>query len=102
VTAPIEAISAAASILAPTVASAPIHTDAAPTTTFAAMMHPVAQANADLNVATASLDKMARGEPVEIHDVMIDLERARLDVLTVIQVRNKALEVYQDLMRMQV
>jgi flagellar hook-basal body complex protein FliE len=32
---------------------------------------------------------------------MISMERARLDVQTFVQVRNKLIESYQDLMRMQ-
>lgn len=56
------------------------------------------------NVASAelALQKLASGEPVELHDVMITLETARIGVQTFIQVRNRVLEVYQDLTRMQV
>jgi flagellar hook-basal body complex protein FliE len=44
---------------------------------------------------------LAAGKPVELHEVMISLEKARLSVQTFVQVRNKLVESYQDLMRMQ-
>ena len=44
---------------------------------------------------------LAAGRPVELHDVMIALERGRLAVQIFVQVRNRLVESYQDLMRMQ-
>jgi len=44
---------------------------------------------------------LADGRPVQLHDVMIALERGRLAVQTFVQVRNRLVESYQDLMRMQ-
>ena len=44
---------------------------------------------------------LAAGRPVELHDVMIALERGRLAVQTFVQARNRLVESYQDLMRMQ-
>lgn len=58
--------------------------------------------NADLTLAETSLQKLAAGEPVELHDVMIALETARIGVQTMVQVRNRMVEAYQDLMRMQI
>lgn len=58
--------------------------------------------NADLTLAEVSLQKLAAGEPVELHDVMIALETARIGVQTMVQVRNRMVEAYQDLMRMQI
>ena len=57
--------------------------------------------NASVGVAEASIRDLAAGKPVELHEVMIQLERARIDVQTFVQVRNKLIESYQDLMRMQ-
>ena len=45
--------------------------------------------------------ELAAGRPVELHDVMISLERGRLAVQTFVQARNRLVESYQDLMRMQ-
>lgn len=58
--------------------------------------------NQDLAAAETSLQKLASGEPVELHDVMISLETARISVQTMIQVRNRLVEAYQEVMRMQI
>ncbi|MEY2839157.1 MAG: hypothetical protein RJB60_1456 [Pseudomonadota bacterium] len=58
--------------------------------------------NGDLSVAERSLQRLSAGEPVELHDVMIALETARIGVQTMVQVRNRMVEAYQDLMRMQI
>lgn len=61
----------------------------------------VAGMNGDIRAAEVAMRDLAAGKPVELHDVMITLERARLSVQTFVQVRNKLIESYQDLMRMQ-
>lgn len=58
--------------------------------------------NQDLAAAETSLQKLAAGEAVELHDVMISLETARISVQTMIQVRNRLVEAYQEVMRMQI
>jgi flagellar hook-basal body complex protein FliE len=57
--------------------------------------------NTDMTGAEAALSKLAAGKHVEIHDLMIGMERARISVQTFVQVRNKLIDSYQDLMRMQ-
>jgi flagellar hook-basal body complex protein FliE len=42
------------------------------------------------------------GQPVEIHDLMIAMERASTAMQLTLQVRNKLLEAYQEINRMQV
>lgn len=42
------------------------------------------------------------GQPVEIHDVMIAMERASMAMNLTLQVRNKMLDAYQEVMRLQV
>ena len=46
-------------------------------------------------------DLMAN-RPVEIHDLMIAMERASTSMQLTMQVRNKVLEAYQEISRMQV
>ena len=76
---------------------------AAPASGFlAAMERAVESVNQDVAVAETSLQQLASGQPVEVHDVMIALEKARIGVQTVIQIRNRMVEAYQDLMRMQI
>lgn len=42
------------------------------------------------------------GQPVEPHDVMISMERASMAMQLTLQVRNKVLEAYQEINRMQI
>ncbi len=46
--------------------------------------------------------ELATGEPVDLHDVMISRETASLHMQLALQVRNKLVEAYQDVMRMQI
>ena len=57
--------------------------------------------NASVGTAETAMQNLASGKPAELHEVMISLERARLSVQTFVQIRNKLIESYQDLMRMQ-
>lgn len=46
--------------------------------------------------------RMAAGEPIDLHEVMLARETASLQFQLAVQVRNKLVEAYQDVMRMQV
>ncbi|MCP4572083.1 MAG: flagellar hook-basal body complex protein FliE [bacterium] len=48
------------------------------------------------------VDAMVAGEVTEVHDVMIASKEAQLAFELLLEVRNKLLEGYQELMRMQV
>jgi flagellar hook-basal body complex protein FliE len=60
----------------------------------------------DVNTKVAAADSQVRqlavGETTNIHQVMISLEKARLSLELVVQVRNKVLEAYQNMMQMQI
>jgi len=58
--------------------------------------------NEKIASAEQSLSGLATGETANLHAVMIELENARLAFQLALQVRNKLLEGYQDLMRMQI
>jgi flagellar hook-basal body complex protein FliE len=45
--------------------------------------------------------QLAAGMPVDLHDVMIAQDRAALSMDLAIQVRNKLVESYHEIMRMQ-
>lgn len=45
---------------------------------------------------------IASGGPAQIHDLMIATTKAQLGVDLLVQVRNKAVEAYQEIMRLQV
>lgn len=46
--------------------------------------------------------KLAVGEVQNLHEVMINMEEAKLSFQLLAQVRNRLLEAYQEVMRMQV
>lgn len=60
----------------------------------------------EINKAQIESDKMtealATGKNVELHDVMITAQKSSITLLTAVEVRNKAIEAYQEMMRMQV
>lgn len=56
----------------------------------------------NLTTADKQLQSLAMGDTQNLHQVMISLEEARLSFQLLLQVRNRALEAYQDVMRMQV
>ena len=47
-------------------------------------------------------EKLVKGENVDIHQVMIASQKASISLQLAIEVRNKAIEAYQEVMRMQV
>jgi flagellar hook-basal body complex protein FliE len=49
-----------------------------------------------------AIQKLATGENRNLHETMIAVEKASISFLFMSQVRNKALEAYQEVMRMQV
>lgn len=59
-----------------------------------------------VNKAQIESDKMtealATGKNIELHDVMITAQKSSITLLTAVEVRNKAIEAYQEMMRMQV
>lgn len=76
--------------------------DGAAAGAFARLMQSqLGELNASMGAAETAMSDLAAGKAVELHDVMIALERARISVQTFIQVRNKLVESYQDVMRMQ-
>jgi flagellar hook-basal body complex protein FliE len=58
--------------------------------------------NEDLAQADAGLQRLAAGDAQNLHQVMIALEEARLGLQLAVQVRNRLLEAYQEVLRMQV
>lgn len=60
------------------------------------------EVNAQLLASQADLQRLAVGEASSLHEVMVRLEESRIALQLMLQVRNRALEAYQDVMRMQV
>ncbi|WP_137939833.1 flagellar hook-basal body complex protein FliE [Chitinivorax sp. B] len=61
----------------------------------------VQQVSQQIAVADQGLQKLAMGDASNLHHVMLQLEEAKLSVQLFVQVRNRMLEAYQDVMRMQ-
>jgi flagellar hook-basal body complex protein FliE len=62
----------------------------------------VSELNAQLVTAEQGIQKLAAGTAENLHDVMLQLEQARLAMQVASQVRSRVLEAYQEVMRMQV
>jgi flagellar hook-basal body complex protein FliE len=64
------------------------------------------QALQDVNQVQQAADvdaqRLVAGEPVDVHQVMIGMEKANVAFGLTLQVRNKLVEAYQEVMRMQV
>ena len=49
-----------------------------------------------------AIEDLYTGKAENLHDVMISVEQADLSLRMLVQVRNKALQAYEEIMRMQV
>ena len=54
------------------------------------------------NSADQSIQSLATGESKGLHEVMLSVEKASISFQMLTQVRNKAVEAYQEVMRMAV
>src|SRR5919204_5233135 len=52
--------------------------------------------------ADASSLALAKGDPIDIHEVMLNMEQASLGFSMAVQVRNKLVDAYAEVMRMSV
>lgn len=62
----------------------------------------LAQVNSTLLDAQVDMQRLAAGDVGNLHQVMLRIEESRLSFQLMLQVRNRLLESYQDVMRMQV
>ncbi len=69
---------------------------------FDSMVDAVDGLNRQMRDNDQAVQALALGDTGELHKVMMNLEKTRLTFELALQVRNKALEAYQELMRMQV
>lgn len=47
-------------------------------------------------------EKFVKGEPVDIHDVMISAQKAKTSFQLLMELRNKGIDLYREVLRMQV
>ncbi|UCF68771.1 MAG: flagellar hook-basal body complex protein FliE [Acidobacteriota bacterium] len=78
--------------------------DATPTgPTFAeAMENALSTVEGQLESADSAAKSYIVGEAGDLHNVLLEMERADLSLRTLMQVRNKLLEAYNEIMRMPV
>jgi flagellar hook-basal body complex protein FliE len=58
--------------------------------------------NDSQNSADSLATRLAAGDAVEVHQAMIAMQKASMALQMTVQVRNKVIEAYQEIMRMQV
>ncbi|MCW5934479.1 MAG: flagellar hook-basal body complex protein FliE [Fimbriimonadia bacterium] len=82
--------------------AAPVQ-NTAPEADFGAMLsHILSQVNGAGQVAADLQQRYAAGEPIDEHTLMMAMERASLATQLTLQVRNRVLEAYQEVMRLQI
>lgn len=62
----------------------------------------VKDVNALQTEAGKAVEKMVDGENVDLHDVMIAVEKAKTSFDLLMEIRNKTIDAYRELMRIQV
>jgi flagellar hook-basal body complex protein FliE len=62
----------------------------------------VEEVNSKQNVATQALQDLQSGQNVSLHQTMIAMEEASVSFQLMVEVRNRLLDSYQEIMRMQV
>jgi len=62
----------------------------------------IEQVNAAQIQSDVVTEKLIRGENVDLHTVMITSQKSSIMLQTTLEIRNKAVEAYQEIMRMQV
>ncbi|WP_050614772.1 flagellar hook-basal body complex protein FliE [Bacillus testis] len=71
--------------------------------TFSSMLkQSLNEVNATQIQSDALTNQLANGGQVDLHSVMIASQKANIMMQTTLEVRNKAVEAYQEMMRMQV
>lgn len=73
-----------------------------PTNFKALLLDALHKVNQQQIVAEQLNEQLALGQVENMHDVMISSEKAGLSLQLVIQVRNRVVEAYQEIMRMQI
>lgn len=88
---------------APALATAPAPAAATAGSRFGELVLSGLQAtSAQSATATDALARYAAGEAVSPHELMISMEQARLSLQLTVEIRNRLVEAYQELTRMQI
>lgn len=68
----------------------------------AALSDALHKVNDAQHASSLATEKLARGENIDLHHVMITAQKASISLQATVEVRNKVVEAYQEVMRMQV
>ena len=100
----LEAIANIANLAAPEASGVtPAAAAQAPSTTFGQLVSQgLQQVNQQLMTGQTDLQQLAVGDVQNLHQIMIRMEESRLSFALMMQVRNRLLEAYQDVLKMQV
>ncbi|MFC5712151.1 flagellar hook-basal body complex protein FliE [Thalassorhabdus alkalitolerans] len=64
--------------------------------------HALSQVNETMKESDKMTEKLAAGKAENLHDVMIAAQKSSISLQATVEVRNKVIEAYQEVMRMQV
>jgi flagellar hook-basal body complex protein FliE len=67
-----------------------------------ALKNAIASVNEQQNTSDMMTQKLISGGDVDLHEVMVASQKASITLNTTIEIRNKAVEAYQEIMRMNV
>ncbi len=73
-----------------------------PSAFSAALNHALSSLNDVQRHSRIGMEDFAAGGDIEVHEVMMGIEKADLSMNLALQVRNKVLEAYSDIIRMQI
>ncbi len=62
----------------------------------------IAELDQSQKAADAGALKLLAGEPVDLHQVMLQMEESFISLNLALQVRNRVIEAYQEIQRMQI
>jgi flagellar hook-basal body complex protein FliE len=69
---------------------------------FSAILDQLSVLNEKMAGSEQAVQQLALGQAPSLHEAMINMESTRLQLELLLQVRNKILDAYQEIMRMQV
>ena len=98
----IGAVGAASTLFETSAATVQASAQSSGSANFAAMLDQIDGLNAKMVENEGAVRSLALGQTDNLHEVMMNLESARMQLDLLLQVRNKLLDAYQELMRMQV
>ncbi|WMM31626.1 flagellar hook-basal body complex protein FliE [Shouchella clausii] len=67
-----------------------------------ALLNALHSVNQDQLASSEATQALVKQEPIDVHDVMIAASKASVSMQAALEVRNKAVEAYQEMMRMQI